>query len=46
MYQDKLASLKKQLAQLKDGSHPELNRRFRRLEHQYKERLRLNDVHR
>lgn len=38
MYQDKLASLKKQLQQLKDGTHPEYNRKLKRLEAQYKER--------
>lgn len=38
VYQDKLASLKKQVQQLKDGSHPEYNRKVKRLEAQYKER--------
>lgn len=38
MYQDKLASLKKQLQQLKDGTHPEYNRKLKRVEAQYKER--------
>lgn len=46
MYQDKLAMLKKQLQQLKDGSHPEYNRRVKKLEYQYKERLRLNSIYR
>ncbi|KAG5305586.1 SDS3 deacetylase, partial [Acromyrmex insinuator] len=46
MYQDKLASLKKQLQQLKEGTHPEYNRKLKRLEAQYKERLRLNIVYR
>lgn len=45
MYQDKLASLKKQLEQLKDGTHSEYNRRVKRLEHQYHERLRLNKLY-
>lgn len=45
MYQDKLASLKKQLQQLKDGTHPEYNRRVKKLEYQYKERLRLNVIY-
>jgi len=40
MYQDKLASLKKQLQQLNDGTHPEYNRKLKRLEMQYKERYR------
>lgn len=46
IYQDKLASLKKQLQQLKDGIHSEYNRKVKRLEGQYKERLRLNIIHR
>ncbi|XP_031788900.1 sin3 histone deacetylase corepressor complex component SDS3 isoform X2 [Nasonia vitripennis] len=46
IYQDKLASLKKQLQQLKDGSHVEYNRKVKRLEAQYKERLRLNIIYR
>lgn len=46
VYQDKLASLKKQLQQLKDGTHPEYNRKLKRLEDQYKERLRMNTIHR
>ncbi|KAK0178610.1 hypothetical protein PV327_007488 [Microctonus hyperodae] len=46
VYQDKLASLKKQLQQLKDGSHPEYNRKLKRLESQYNERLRMNIIHR
>ncbi|XP_055301297.1 sin3 histone deacetylase corepressor complex component SDS3 [Sitodiplosis mosellana] len=46
MYQDKLSNLKKQLDQLKNDVHPEYIRRYRKLESQYKERLRLNEVHR
>ncbi|KAK4875828.1 hypothetical protein RN001_012250 [Aquatica leii] len=46
MYQDKLASLKKKLQQLKDGTHHEYNRRVRKLEYQYKERIRLNMIFR
>ncbi|XP_011503271.1 PREDICTED: sin3 histone deacetylase corepressor complex component SDS3 isoform X2 [Ceratosolen solmsi marchali] len=45
IYQDKLASLKKQLQQLKDGTHTEYNRKVKRLESQYKERLRLNIIY-
>jgi len=45
MYQDKLASLKKQLQQLKDGTHSEYNRKLKRLDAAYKERLRLNIIH-
>lgn len=32
--------------QLKDGTHPEYNRKVKRLEAQYKERLRLNIIYR
>lgn len=46
MYQDKLSNLKKQLEQLKNDIHPEYIRRYRKLESQYKERLRLNEVYR
>lgn len=46
MYQDKLASLKKRLQQLKDGSHHEYNRKVRKLEYLYKERIRLNLAYR
>lgn len=44
MYQDKLANLKKQLQQLQDGSHPEYERRLKKLEQAYKDRLILNEV--
>lgn len=46
MYRDKLASFKKQLQQLKDGSHPDYNRKLKKLEANYKERLRLNIISR
>lgn len=46
MYQDKLANLKKQLEELKTNTHPEYVRRLKKLENQYKERLRLNEVYR
>lgn len=46
LYQDKLASLKKQLQQLEDGIHPEFLRRVKRLEHQLNERLRINKIYR
>lgn len=45
MYQDKLANLKKQLEELKRCSHPEYVRRVKKLELQYKERLRLNQIY-
>ncbi|XP_058800508.1 sin3 histone deacetylase corepressor complex component SDS3 isoform X2 [Phymastichus coffea] len=45
IYQDKLSSYKKQLQQLKDGTHPEYNRKVKRLEAQYRERLRLNIIY-
>lgn len=38
VYQDKLGSLKRQKQQLKDGTHPEYNRKVKRLEAQYNER--------
>lgn len=46
MYQDKLANLKKKLQQLKDGTHHDYNKKVRKLEYQYKERLRLNILYR
>lgn len=46
MYQDKLANLKKQLEQLKNDTHPEYIRRYRKLEFQHRERLRVNEIHR
>lgn len=46
MYQDKLANLKKQLQQLKDGTHPEYNRKLKKLDLLYRERLRLNVISR
>lgn len=46
MYQDKLASLKKKLQQLKDGTHHDYNRRVKKLESQYRERIRVNILYR
>lgn len=46
MYQDKLANFKNQLEQLKNNTHPEYIRRVRKLELQYKERLRVNAIYR
>ncbi|XP_063973867.1 sin3 histone deacetylase corepressor complex component SDS3 isoform X3 [Diachasmimorpha longicaudata] len=46
IYQDKLGNLKKQLQQLKDNIHPEYNKKVKRLEAQYHERLRLNEIYR
>lgn len=46
MYQDKLAGLKRQLDELKNASHPEYVRKVKKLEFQYKERLRLNEIYR
>lgn len=46
MYQDKLALLKKKLQQLHDGTHHDYNRKVKKLEYQYKERLRLNTLYR
>ncbi|XP_060532800.1 sin3 histone deacetylase corepressor complex component SDS3 [Cylas formicarius] len=45
MYQDKLANLKKKLAQLSDGTHYEYNKKVKRLEYQYHERLRMNEIY-
>ena len=42
--QDKLADLKRQKLQLEDRSHPEYQRRLRRLESLYRERMRINEV--
>lgn len=44
VYQDKLSELKKQLQMLKDGSHPEYEKRIKKVEQQYKDRVKLNDV--
>lgn len=44
MYRDKLAMLKKQLAQLKEDSHPEYLKRLRKIEQHYQERLFMNEV--
>lgn len=38
--------LKKKLQQLNDGTHHEYNKKVRKLEYQYKERLRLNVLYR
>lgn len=46
MYQDKLSNLKKQLNELKFGTHPEFVRRVKKLESQFKERNRLNEIYR
>lgn len=45
MYQDKLASLKRQLEDLRQGTHPEYMKRVRKLDQQYKERLALNQLY-
>ena len=44
MYQDKLAQLKKQLQQLKEGTLPEYMKKLKKLDQQYRERLRINEV--
>ncbi|XP_075154785.1 sin3 histone deacetylase corepressor complex component SDS3 [Haematobia irritans] len=46
MYQHKLAGLNKQLEELKNLTHPEYTRRLKKLENQYKERLKLNEIYR
>ncbi|KAL7648031.1 UNVERIFIED_CONTAM: hypothetical protein RMT77_001648 [Armadillidium vulgare] len=44
MYQDKLAQLKSQLQQLRDGTHPEYKKKLKKIDISYKERLKLNDL--
>ncbi|XP_064461322.1 sin3 histone deacetylase corepressor complex component SDS3-like [Ornithodoros turicata] len=44
MYRDKLATLKRQLSQLKEDTHPEYLRRLKKIEQVYHERLFLNEV--
>lgn len=46
MYQDKLAGLKRQLDELKNTIHPDYVRKVKKLEFQYKERLRINEIYR
>lgn len=45
MYQDKLAQLKKQLQQLRDNSHPEYNKKLKKIDAAYKERWNDNVVY-
>lgn len=45
MYKEKLARLNAQIDALQAGNHPEYTKRIKKLENQYKERLRLNEVH-
>ena len=44
VYQDKLNQLKKQLQHLQEGSLPEYLKRLKRIEQQYKERIKLNEI--
>ncbi|ELU04052.1 hypothetical protein CAPTEDRAFT_178141 [Capitella teleta] len=44
MYQDKLAQLKQQLQQLKNGTLPEYMKKLKKIDQQYKERLRYNEI--
>uniref|UniRef100_A0A8C8I1L6 SDS3 n=1 Tax=Oncorhynchus tshawytscha TaxID=74940 RepID=A0A8C8I1L6_ONCTS len=44
MYKDKLASLKRQLTQLQEGTLQEYQKRMKKLDQQYKERLRNADL--
>lgn len=46
MYQDKLDNLRHQMDELKGGNHPEYLRRAKKLDAQYRERLRLNAIYR
>ncbi|XP_041456266.1 sin3 histone deacetylase corepressor complex component SDS3-like isoform X2 [Lytechinus variegatus] len=44
IYKEKLATLKKQLQQVMDGTHPELNKKLKKMEQQFKERLRMAEI--
>ncbi len=44
MYQDKLADLKFQLSRLNDGSLPEFQKKLRKLDAAYQERIKFNEV--
>uniref|UniRef100_K1QTM4 Sin3 histone deacetylase corepressor complex component SDS3 n=1 Tax=Magallana gigas TaxID=29159 RepID=K1QTM4_MAGGI len=44
MYQDKLAHLKKQLQQLEEGTLPEYIKKRKKIDQQYKERIRVNEI--
>ncbi|XP_041348987.1 sin3 histone deacetylase corepressor complex component SDS3-like isoform X2 [Gigantopelta aegis] len=44
MYQDKLAHLKKQLQMLQSGILPEYIKRNKKIDQQYRERLRMNEI--
>lgn len=44
MYIDKLNTYRTQLSQLNEGTHPDYIRKVKKLEMQYKERLRLNQI--
>ena len=44
MYQDKLADLKRQLAKLNDGTLSEWQKKLRRLDLAYRERMKYNEV--
>ena len=44
MYQDKLADLKRQLTKLNDGTLPEWQKKLRKLDMAYRERMKFNEV--
>lgn len=44
MYQDKLADLKRQLAKLNDGTLNEWQKKLRKLDNAYRERMKFNEV--
>lgn len=44
MYQDKLAQIKKHIGMLQEGSLPEFLKRTKKIELQYRERLRQNEI--
>lgn len=44
MYQAQLAQLKRQKQQLKDGTHPQMVKKFKRLEQQYEDSMKLIEI--
>lgn len=44
MYQAQLAQLKRQKQQLKDGTHPQMLKKFKRLAQQYEDSLKLIEI--
>ncbi|XP_018009736.1 sin3 histone deacetylase corepressor complex component SDS3 isoform X2 [Hyalella azteca] len=44
VYHDKLEALKRQLAQLDEGTHPEYRKKMKKVDQIHKERLRMNEI--